>query len=784
MPNIPGLSLKEGDRVAGKYRIERVLGTGSMGVIVAARHEQLDQLVAIKFVRDDALVSIPAIERFIRGARAAVRLKSEHVARVFDAGTLESGAPYMVMELLEGNDLGHVLTQVGPMEMGSAVNLILQACEAVAEAHGLGIVHRDLKPENLFLARTGNRLTLKVLDFGVSKSEALVSAARGVLTQARSMVGSPLYMAPEQMRCSHDVDARVDVWALGVVLFELLTRRWPFEAETMPELCLRVTTEPPLSLAKLRPDLPAALVHVVGACLEKDPAKRYANARDLALALTPFAPERASGERVPPSSVPPVSISTTAPRTPVSPIVPIASPSPRDEASVEARAGSEAPSAPRSAGVRALALLAAFLTVGAGAIGWLVGTARSSDVARDTRGAGSVRSASVRGVTDSEILLGMSAGFSGPSRELGNQMKLGIETAFSEISDRGGAAGRKIHLVALDDGYEAARAADTMKDLIADRGVFAIIGNVGTPTAQVAAPYAASHKTIFFGALSGSQILRQTPPDRYVFNYRASYEEETATMVRYLIEVKKIRPQEIAVFAQHDSFGDAGFEGVVKTMRKYGRSDSDVLRAGYERNSVDVDRAVAEVIAYGSALDHARLADGTDVVHPKHPVRAVVLIATYKPAAKFIEKIRDRGMSPLFLNVSFVDSNALVDELKEAGPTYAPGVIVTQVVPHPDSGGTGVLRYREALERYHPDQRPGLVSLEGYIVANLFAEGLRRAGRDLTTEKLVDALESIRDYDIGIGAILTFGMSQHQASHKVWGTVLDAQSRLVSLDMD
>jgi len=291
--------VREGDLLAGKYRIERVLGVGGMGVVVAARHEELGQLVAIKFVRDQALGNAEAVERFLREARAAVRLKSEHVARVLDVGKLESGAPYMVMEFLEGNDLAQVLVSDGPLPLVKAVTLVLQACEAVAEAHAAGIVHRDLKPQNLFLTRTvGGSPKLKVLDFGVSKATGLTSDGRGALTRTSAMLGSPLYMAPEQMRSSRDVDSRVDIWALGVVLFELLTGRWPFEAESMPELCLKVVAEPPQSLAARRPDVPTGLVAIVERCLEKEPAKRFSNAAELAHALEPFASSASLAPRV------------------------------------------------------------------------------------------------------------------------------------------------------------------------------------------------------------------------------------------------------------------------------------------------------------------------------------------------------------------------------------------------------------------------------------------------------------------------------------------------------
>jgi serine/threonine-protein kinase len=288
MSDSGSLPVKEGDLLAGKYRVERVLGAGGMGIVVAARHEQLDQQVAIKFVREEALGNNEAVERFLREARAAVKLRSEHAAKVLDVGTLETGAPYMVMEFLEGSDLAAVLAERGPLPVELAAEYVVQACEAVAEAHAAGIVHRDLKPQNLFLARTvGGAGRVKVLDFGVSKS---MTGGSGGLTQTRSMLGSPLYMSPEQMRSSRDVDSRSDVWALGVVLYELLTQRWPFEAETMPELCLKVVTEPPTSLSLLRPDAPPAMVEIIERCLRKDPAERFTNAAELASALEPIAP--------------------------------------------------------------------------------------------------------------------------------------------------------------------------------------------------------------------------------------------------------------------------------------------------------------------------------------------------------------------------------------------------------------------------------------------------------------------------------------------------------------
>lgn len=276
-----------GDVLAGKYRVDRVLGVGGMGVVVAATHLQLHQTVALKFILKSAVEADAAVARFLREARAAARLKSEHVAKVLDVGTLENGAPYMVMEFLEGADLAQVLAQAGPLDPQTAADYVLQACEAIAEAHGYGIIHRDLKPQNLFLTYgVGGSPLVKVLDFGISKT---VEGVESALTRTSTLMGSPLYMSPEQMRSARDVDVRTDVWALGVILFELLSGQAPFHAETLPELCLKVVQDPPRSLAELRANVPPELVAVVSRCLEKNPAARYANAAELAEALAPFA---------------------------------------------------------------------------------------------------------------------------------------------------------------------------------------------------------------------------------------------------------------------------------------------------------------------------------------------------------------------------------------------------------------------------------------------------------------------------------------------------------------
>jgi serine/threonine-protein kinase len=288
----PGIALSS--VIAGKYRVDRVLGKGGMGVVVAAQHIALDTRVAIKFLLD-AEASQEAHERFAREARAAAKISNEHVARVLDVGELENGAPYMVMELLDGSDLSAVLTGQGPLPTDLAVDFVLQACEAIAEAHSLGIVHRDLKPSNLFcLRRPDGSPCIKVLDFGISKLVSGSGSGGVPMTATHALMGTPMYMSPEQMKSSRDVDGRTDIWALGVILFELLSGRVPFGGDTLPEVCLNVVSSPPPSLGELRRDVPAGLQVAVLRCLAKNRDERFSSVAELARALAPFAPPRAA----------------------------------------------------------------------------------------------------------------------------------------------------------------------------------------------------------------------------------------------------------------------------------------------------------------------------------------------------------------------------------------------------------------------------------------------------------------------------------------------------------
>jgi serine/threonine protein kinase len=285
-----------GSVIESKYEIERLLGVGGMGVVVAARHIHLGQRVAIKFMRGIAAEDSSAVGRFLREARAVVALSSEHVAKVIDVGTLDAGGPYIVMEYLSGVDLGDLLRQHGPMSVPNAVNAILQACEAIAEAHAIGIIHRDLKPANLFVSRhvDGSPL-VKVLDFGISKrSDFDAALGRSTLTPSGYLMGSPAYMSPEQVRNPKAVDARTDIWAMGVILYEVLTGVAPFSGETVGETLARIVSEPPRPVRSLRPDLPEGLAQVIAQCLDRVLDQRVRTVGELAVKLSPFAPRESA----------------------------------------------------------------------------------------------------------------------------------------------------------------------------------------------------------------------------------------------------------------------------------------------------------------------------------------------------------------------------------------------------------------------------------------------------------------------------------------------------------
>ena len=362
--------------------------------------------------------------------------------------------------------------------------------------------------------------------------------------------------------------------------------------------------------------------------------------------------------------------------------------------------------------------------------------------------------------------IGMSAAFEGPAEALGNGMRTGILAYFDAVNDRGGVHGRPLELIALNDSYEPSRTAPNMRSLIDEHEVMCVIGNVGTPTAAVAVPIVNEKRVPMFGAFTGAGLLRKTPPDRYVINYRASYAEEIAQMIRGLTVDLGIAPSEIGFFTQNDAYGDAGWDGGVAALQAMGFEEAEFLPHGrYERNSLNIEDGLS------------RLMD------PRESIKAVLMVGAYKPCAKFIRTARSHGFNPLFLNVSFVGSDALIQEMGSWGE----GVIITQVVPAVDGNTAAAIEFRELLA---PEKR-SLVSFEGFLVAKGCVAGLEIAGEAATREDFVDAFDGSHPIDLGLGVTHRLSPLEHQLSHRVWPTqvhdgrlvpVVDWQDALVAGD--
>ena len=287
-PNVTGSTMpKIGDVIAAKYRLDKVAGEGGMGIVYAAEHLVLKQRVAVKVLLPDAVASEAIVERFAREARAAAKINSEHVARVLDAGTTANGAPFLVMEYLEGCDLGELLELQKTLPVVEVVDYIVQALEGLAHAHASNVVHRDLKPANLFLGcRPDGSNAIKVLDFGISKSTR--SKPEDKRLTGHHVLGSPVYMSPEQLRNATNIDARADIWSIGIVAYELLTGAPPFDGEGVGEIFAAILEKEPAPLAEKDPKIPRALSDVIAKCIRRDPNERWEDVGRLARALAPF----------------------------------------------------------------------------------------------------------------------------------------------------------------------------------------------------------------------------------------------------------------------------------------------------------------------------------------------------------------------------------------------------------------------------------------------------------------------------------------------------------------
>ncbi|QDT33234.1 ABC transporter substrate-binding protein [Thalassoglobus polymorphus] len=731
------IDLAIGDQV-GKYEIRSVLGRGGMGIVFGAFDTVILREVALKLLSRKHAGDESALNRLLQEAQAVGAVHHPNIIGIYDV-LEENDSYYLVMEKVSGENLGEVLnsSEQGRLDWKTATQVIIDCCNGLAAAHQQGLIHRDLKPMNIMLTDDSSA---KLLDFGLAKGNQSDETA---LTKIGTVLGTPDFMSPEQCKAA-EVNPTSDIYSLGATYFALLTGHPPFGSlqnhlKIMFAHCHRPT---PNILDEL-PELPPACNDIIQRAMAKESADRYQSAQEFRVDL-----EAVLNGGQPSGST----------------------------QSFSATQSIEVPPTPASPKKWFKVVTAACLVISIATWGiTLLQDIEKNQEGRPTNSvtgpqeAGSEETATpplFRGVTENTIHLGTSTAYNGPSQELGRNMVVGMKSCFERINDAGGIHGRKISLTVLDDRYQPEKALQNMQDFFEDRDVFAVIGNVGAPTARVTSKYASENSYLFFAPFSGASLLREDPPDRYVFNYRASYVDETAAMVKHFVVNLRIPPENIAVFAQNDAYGDDGFKGVAKAMREHGIQSDDLIRVGYERNQLDIDEAVSTILS--------------EQAH----IQAIVMVPTYKVAADFVKRIKTEIPEMVFGAVSFVGSQALAEAFYEIGPQFGDGVLVTQVVPHYLSNATGVRRYRQDLKKYYPEYEPGFVSLEGYIAAECFAEGLRDAGPNLNTESLIDALHSIRDLDLGIGPIIQFSPSRHQASHKVWGTQLNAQGEFEIVDLE
>ncbi|MCH2207704.1 MAG: ABC transporter substrate-binding protein [Lentisphaerales bacterium] len=771
-------------KVFGHYEIKSQIGIGGMGVVYKAVDQHLEREVALKLLSPLYSMDDNARKRFLSEAKAISKLDHPNVCTIFDMGETPDKQLFFAMPLYEGEELSDLLKK-DKIQLGQAIDVLTQVCKGIAAAHSKEIIHRDIKPANVFVTNDG---IAKVLDFGIAKSIGVE------LTQTGQTVGTILYMSPEQVD-SEELNHRTDIWSMGVMFYEMLTGKRPFTGKTALAISQKIVQCQPEPIETHTDKLPAIAKRILAKTLNVVQANRYESlhemAEDLKILQRELEAQNIQGkvvERQTDTGSQDTNLflsgtlseinKTLEPYLGTSSRIIINSLSSKCESleELKKKLAMEVPIEHRSdflkkvkhigSSKKSIALFPVLLVliiavlagiiVGGGSepqetanVTALISNEQVVDVHKD-----------VRGVTKNTVTIGMTAAFSGPARELGRNMKVGLETCFKEINDAGGIHGRQLVLKAMDDSYEPDKAVANLETLLNDKeGIFAFTGNVGTPTAKAILPQVLEDGVVLFGTFSGAQLLRRVPPDRNVFNYRASYAEEVEAIVKYYAEVEGVKPHRIAVFYQNDSYGLDVLKAIKAAVQRRNTSEIRYV-ANYKRNTVKVDKAVETFLSV------------------KENIGAIIVIGTYKASAAFTKKMKDGGYKGKFANVSFVGTKALIEEFKGLGSEYAEDVIISQVVPYYQSYSECAIKYRKAQKKYFPTEDFNFISLEGYLAGHILVEALRKNGRLLNNETFTEALKSIKDLDLGTGQEFSFGKSRHQASHFVWGIKLTNEAEI------
>ena len=782
----------------GSYRIESALADGGMGVVYIAEQLSLARKVVLKILRA-SFFDEDFVELFLREARINSQLNHPNVVSVFDFGKTEDDIVFLAMEYLDGQTLNDIVVAQGGLSLAKCLWVMEQICSSVNAAHKMQVVHRDIKPNNVMIsAVSGDTMIAKILDFGISKPLQEQDLKH---TRMGMVMGTPGYIAPEQISGQRDIDTRVDIYALGALLYFMMTGKAPYQGASGEIIMNRQLSKPlePLDSTSLvdpkvsilfpavekamalerserYPDVKQFWTDVVNCAKSNDGSNRNVNdqlqtlgaigAEEVIQDATRIINREQRAEID--NSLPTVSLLEAISVSDIKSAedfharqnkptnTSLGSVQRSSHPKYSVNQGSQ-PSTSKS-GIKLRLLSSGLLLVLLVTTAWIYKPLRYA--AMDAFWYTLTGADKPRGVNSETIQMGMTAAFSGSAQAIGHSMRLGIHAYFNRINSLGGIHGRALKLIDLDDGYEPDRAIDNVaKFLEKESGVFAMIGNVGTPTAKAILPLALESKTILFATFSGSPILRNNPPDRYVFNYRASYGEETAKLIHYFVGEQEVDPKRIAVLYQNDSYGTTGLIGVEEALEKYGISHRDIISASYKRNTSQVSAAV-DVLS-----------------NQENPLEAIILVSTYAASAQFIKEIRLSSYEGVFGNVSFVGSRALAERLQEIGES-GQGVIISQVVPLYTSYATGVLQYREDLAKYYPGEAPNFISLEGYIIAAIFSEALQRAGRYFDTERVVDALETLNNFDLGIGTDINFsGSTRNRVGQIRHSEVAEAETR-------